>query len=110
MKYLGPLSSLTTNSRQFYVDLSNQLDIDETLSTILVTTTDTDVTLSNKAILGSDVATRDGITLPASQSITFRATCAISKNTTVPIVISYTTSNSNSGTTTVYLKIVDSII
>lgn len=110
MKYLGPLSSVYSGTRLFYADLQNQLDSNETISTISLSSSNSNLILSSAQILSADLTTKDGHVLPANKSISFRAGCSVSQNALAPISIDYTTSQSNEDTTTVYLKIVDTII
>lgn len=111
MKYLGPLSSAYSGSRQFYCDLSNQLDGSESLSSIdTLVCSDADIILSNQTILTGDITTRDGHVLEANKSIKFRASCNTPKETVAPIIIEYSTDQGNTDSTVVYLKIVESIL
>jgi len=111
VKYLGPLSSAYSGTRLFYVDLSNQLDSSESLSTIdTLVCSDSDVILAGETILSSDLTTKDGHVLSANKSIKFRAGCAVPKETVANITIEYTTDQGNSDSTITYLKIVPSII
>lgn len=111
MKYLGPLSSSLSGTRIFYVDLQQQLDTSETVSSIdTLTCNDSDVVLSSSSILSSNLTTKDGHVLPANKSISFRAGCGVSKNSVAQIDIEYTTSLSNTDSTSVFLKVVPTIL
>ena len=111
MKQLGPLSSSLSGTQKYFVDISPQLNTSETISSIdTMISSDSDVILSASGILSSAVTTKDGHVLPANQSIQFRAGCGVEKNSVAEITIEYSTSDSNTNSTIIYIKVVPSII
>lgn len=108
--YLGPLSSISGGSRLFYVDLQNQLNIGETVTSIdaPVSSHDT-LAITSGTILGSSVLTKDGHYLYSGQAVQFLASASGNFNFLGHVVISYHTNLGGSDTTLVYLKVVPSI-
>lgn len=109
MKYLGPLSSLISSVRTFYVDASNQLDATELITAVAGSSSDGDLTFDSSGVLSEDITTKDGTVLAAGKTMYFRVSCSVNKTAVSPINLQYNTDSNNTGITTVYLKIVPTI-
>ena len=108
--YLGPLSAISGGTRQFYVDVSNQLNTAEKLSSIdsLVSSRE-DLIVASGAILSGNLTTKDGQILYSGEAVSFWANASGNLNFLGTVTVPYHTNLGTSDTTLVYLKVVPSI-
>jgi len=93
-----------------YVDCTNQLNSTEIVSSVSsITSSDSDLIISNIGILSSGLNTEDGHYLPSGQTIYFSATCTANKTSLACVDITYLTNLSHSDSTRVKVKIVEVI-
>lgn len=110
MQYLGPLSSLTTGTRKFYISMTNQLNTNEYLSELeSISSNDVLLGLASGAILSSNLTTSDGSVLASGKAISFIASCSGSHTNLATLIIDYATNQGNDDSCIAYLKIVPSI-
>lgn len=104
--YLGPLSAISGGRRQFYVDMSNQLDTNEKLFQITSpVSSNTGLVVTGESILTQNILTRDGHYLYSGEAISFWATASGDLNFLATVTTYYTTTLGSSDATLVYLKV-----
>lgn len=108
--YLGPLSTISGGRRLFYVDITNQLNTSEHLTSISApVSSHIELVITGDSIISGNLTTKDGHTLYSGDAVQFWATASGNHNLLASITIPYITNFGTTDSTLVYLKLVPSI-
>ena len=93
--------------RDVAVDLTNMLETSETVSSVVVTSSNTDiVTISAEAVNTGDV-TLDGTTVLANKGATFRLTTILLATSDIKIYVAFVGSSATEDSIEIILPVVD---
>lgn len=108
--YLGPLGSISGGNRKFFVDVYNQLNTNEYLSSINAPVSSrAELLITGASILSGNLTTKDGYTLYSGQCIQFWATASGNYDILATVTLSYTTNYGTTDSTLVYLRVLPSV-